>query len=198
MKKKTIALLAIAVFLLSTLAGIGAAELIQEIKAEIRRDFTVIVDGDKQVFRDVNGDRIYPILFEGTTYLPLRAIGKLMDKTVYWDEGKKEISLRTEVTDKTTTVTDADVFFDSTDNKNKEKPKTVDETNFIGEEAAKKIALDKAGLSENEVTFLKIKFERDDGIYKYDVEFRKGITEYNAEIRADDGKILEWDVDIGD
>ena len=69
---------------------------------------------------------------------------------------------------------------------------------YIGEESAKQIALEKAGLKENEVNFIKTEFERDDGVYIYDVEFRKGITEYNAEIKADDGRILEWDVDIDD
>ena len=69
---------------------------------------------------------------------------------------------------------------------------------YIGEETAKKIALDKAELKENEVNFIKVEFERDDGVYFYDVEFRKDRVEYSAEIKADDGKILEWDVDLDD
>lgn len=73
-----------------------------------------------------------------------------------------------------------------------------DEGKCIGEENAKQIALEKAGLSEDEVKFVKVKLERDDGVYIYEIEFYKGYTEYSAEIKADDGKILEWDVDIDD
>ena len=215
MKKRTLALLLVSVFAVTMLAGIGAAELISEIKAELRRDFTVRVDGDKQIFRNADGDRVYPILFEGTTYLPVRAIGELMDKTVYWDEGKKEIDLRTEDTEETTTVTDADVIFDSRDNKTektekkekKEKPEKTEKAEkknsaetsaFIGEEEAKAIALEKAGLKEDEADRIKISLDRDNGKWEYEVEIRSGRTEYDADINAETGEIIKWEVDIED
>lgn len=215
MKKRTLALLLVSVFAVTMLAGIGAAELISEIKAELRRDFTVRVDGDKQIFRNADGDRVYPILFEGTTYLPVRAIGELMDKTVYWDEGKKEIDLRTEDTGETTTVTDADVIFDSRDNKTektekkekKEKPEKTEKAEkknsaetsaFIGEEEAKAIALEKAGLKEDEADRIKISLDRDNGNWEYEVEIRVGRTEYDADINAETGEIIKWEVDIED
>ncbi len=71
-------------------------------------------------------------------------------------------------------------------------------SSFIGEARAKKIALEKAGLSEKDVMFTKVELDRDDGMWEYEVEFRKGQTEYEAEISATDGKILGWDVDIDD
>jgi len=212
MKKRTLALLMVAVFTVSMLAGLGAAGLISEIKAELRRDFTVRVDGEKQIFRNADGERVYPLLYEGTTYLPVRAIGELMGKTVYWDEGKKEIDLRTEDTTKTTTVTDADVIFDSKDNKTEknEKPEkaektektnkkeAVDTSAFIGEEKAKEIALKKAGITEDEADRLKVTLDRDDGFWEYEVEIRVGRTEYDAEIDAETGEILKWEVDLDD
>ena len=81
--------------------------------------------------------------------------------------------------------------------KNAEKPKP-DKVGYISEKSAKKIALDKAGLKESEVSFVKVELDMDDGIWRYEVEFKKGIKEYSAQIKADDGKILEWDVDLGD
>ena len=48
------------------------------------------------------------------------------------------------------------------------------------------------------MSFIKLKLERDYGIYIYDVEFRKGLIEYNAEIKADDSRIVEWDIDFDD
>ena len=67
---------------------------------------------------------------------------------------------------------------------------------YIGEAKAKKIALDNADLKEADVSFTRVELEEDDGTYIYDVEFRHDLVEYDAEIKADDGKILNWDVDF--
>jgi len=64
----------------------------------------------------------------------------------------------------------------------------------ISEEKAKAIALERAGLAEDEVIFDRVEFDRDDGVEHYEVEFRKDRTEYDADI-ATDGTILSWEVD---
>lgn len=198
MKKRTLALLVAATLSVTTLVGIGAASLISEIKAELRKDFTIRVDGDKQNFRNADGEKVYPILFEGTTYLPVRAIGELMGKVVYWDEGKKEIDLRTEDIKETTTVTDADVIFDSKDNSKDKPEKTVDESLLIGEDKAKEIALKKAELKEAETSRIKVKLDFDNGLWEYEVEIKAGRTEYDADINAKTGEIIKWEVDLDD
>ncbi len=71
----------------------------------------------------------------------------------------------------------------------------VDTSKFIGEEKAKNIALEKAGVKAEGVVFEKVELDRDDGIWQYEVEFKKDRTEYDADIKADDGTILSWDVD---
>lgn len=76
--------------------------------------------------------------------------------------------------------------------------KNVDRTNFITEEMAKQIAVKKAGINANSVTFDKVEFDNDNGTYVYEVEFISGNTEYEADISAADGKILYWDVDKRD
>lgn len=67
--------------------------------------------------------------------------------------------------------------------------------NVIGEEAAKTIALENAGVEASEVKFVRCNLEFDDGIWKYDIEFRQGKTEYDAEIKADDGYIIDFETD---
>ena len=57
----------------------------QDVSVEVRSDFTVIVDGSKRTFTDANGKTVYPLLYQGSTYLPIRAIGQLMGKSVDWD-----------------------------------------------------------------------------------------------------------------
>lgn len=227
--------------------GIGAAAsgVIKSIRAELRPDFRIEIDGEPRTFKNADGDVVYPILYEGTTYLPLRAVGELMGKTVYWFEDEKRIELREEKT----TVTDADVIVTDSkdvekppkdnkdkepskddkdkdvkdkDVKDKEPPKDVkdkdvkdkdvkdkdvkdkptrpspDVSEFIGEENAKKAALSRAGLDADDVVFEKVKLDEDDGIYVYEVEFRSGRTEYEAEISATDGRVVEWDFDFDD
>ncbi|EFM40117.1 peptidase propeptide and YPEB domain protein [[Eubacterium] yurii subsp. margaretiae ATCC 43715] len=66
--------------------------------------------------------------------------------------------------------------------------------NYIGVEKAKSIALRDAGVSG--VTFVTAKLETEDGVKVYDVEFYKGNVEYDYEIDAITGKILEKDKDI--
>ena len=65
----------------------------------------------------------------------------------------------------------------------------------IGIAKAKQIALNKAGLTAGQVHFTKAKLDYDDGRYVYDIEFYYGNIEYEFEILAKNGRILEWDKD---
>lgn len=76
------------------------------------------------------------------------------------------------------------------------KPANTQKT--ITKENAKAIALKHAGLKESEVTGLRISLDKDDGRTYYDVDFRKGNIEYDYEINASTGKIVEWDKDLDD
>lgn len=88
MKKKLVAgIVLCAVFITGAFAG-GSV-----ISATLRPDITVNVDGSTKTFYDASGTRVYPISYNNTTYLPIRAIGGLMGKTVGWDEGSQTISL---------------------------------------------------------------------------------------------------------
>ena len=184
MKKRLWIPLGCAVCAACFIAGVSAAGLIEQVTSEIRRDFTVVIDGKEQTFKNAQGETVYPLLYDGTTYLPLRAIGNLMGKTVYWYEDEKRIELK----DETSTVTDADVIV-SGDSSSSEQ------YNNISLEQAKKIALAKACVSASEAEFTKARSEKDDGVLQYDLEFWVDGVEYSADIRQSDGKILSWDVD---
>lgn len=200
MKKRNVAILLCVLFTTGLIAGAAAAGTFREITAQVRPDFTVKVDGEEKVFKSADGDVVYPIIHDGTTYLPLRAIGELMGKKVYWYEDEKLIELKEVIT----TVTDADVIIGGSDIpkdvvvKEEKEHKEVESKNFIGEEKARKIALKKAELKEDEVIFERTELDKDGGIWHYEVEFKKGKTEYDADIKADDGTILKWEVDIDD
>ncbi len=53
---------------------------------------SIFVDGQLQVPTDVKGNVVEPIIYSGTTYLPVRAVvGMLSDKSVEWDANTESV-----------------------------------------------------------------------------------------------------------
>lgn len=71
----------------------------------------------------------------------------------------------------------------------------VKTTKKITAERAEDIALAHVGLSRADVTGLRTEYDLDDGVPEYEVEFRSGRLEYDFEIHAETGKILDYDCD---
>ena len=74
----------------------------------------------------------------------------------------------------------------------------ADTANFIGEDRAKEIALEKAGISSDGVVFDRIELDYDDGRWEYEVEFRKERTEYDVVIGAEQGDVISFESDPDD
>lgn len=159
------------------------------ITVELRPDIRITVDGTVRTFTDAKGNAVYPLLNSGTNYLPVRAIGELMGKTVSWNGQTRTISL----TGKDPLVTDADTFGPS----NAAPPASgTNSGSPIGEEAAKAAALAHAKLTAAQVTFVQCKLEWEDGRQVYDVEFyTPEYAEYDYEIDAFTGAVLSVDYD---
>lgn len=64
---------------------------------------------------------------------------------------------------------------------------------YIGVDSAKSIALKDAGLKASDVTFSRAKMDRDDGRAVYEIDFYSADWEYDYEIDAADGRILDRD-----
>ena len=82
-------------------------------------------------------------------------------------------------------------------NKNQDQKNTAN-TGVIGVKKAQNIALQAAGLKRKQVTFTKSKLDTDDGKNIYEIEFTKDGKEYDYDIDAYNGKILESSIDIED
>lgn len=92
--KKIVFVLAFAVAF-SFAAGVFAADGVKKITAYIRPDISIVLDGQKQNLKDDNGRKISPIVYNDTTYLPLRAISNAFGKTVDWSESSRTVTITT-------------------------------------------------------------------------------------------------------
>lgn len=48
-------------------------------------------DGVEKTLRDEEGKKVEPMIYEGTTYVPIRAMSQLMGKTVEWDQATTSV-----------------------------------------------------------------------------------------------------------
>ena len=71
----------------------------------------------------------------------------------------------------------------------------VNKSQYIGKDKALNIALAKAGLKKSQISGCEVEFECDDGIITYDIEFYCGSAEYEFEIDATTGNIIEYETD---
>lgn len=84
----------------------------------------------------------------------------------------------------------------------KEPVKAKDDTStaskYISLEKAKSIALNHAGIDASSARFSKAKMDKDDGVMEYEIEFYVGNMEYEYEINAQNGNILDFDKELDD
>ncbi len=73
---------------------------------------------------------------------------------------------------------------------------TISSIFAVSGEEAKRIALGNAGVSESEVTALRIKNDLEDGVRVYDIEFRAGNKAYEYEVAVADGSIVSVEHEI--
>lgn len=81
-------------------------------------------------------------------------------------------------------------------NVNNAENNNINNTGDISLDKAKEIALSHAGLSSDQVTFVQANKDFDDGIQKYDIEFYCNGKEYDYEINASNGEIIQYDYDM--
>ncbi|NCE64311.1 hypothetical protein D1159_06850 [Pseudoflavonifractor sp. 524-17] len=94
MRQKRFSVLILAVVLLCGITiGAGAATTVQTITATLDPTVSVKYNNEVQNLLDANGNRVYPISYQGTTYLPIRAISNLLDLGVSWDQATRSVLL---------------------------------------------------------------------------------------------------------
>lgn len=153
----------------------------------LRPEYHIVIDGTERTFVNANGTKVDPAIYNGSIYLPLRAIGEIMDKSVSWDGATQTVRL-----DSTTSGGDVTDF--DTNNPSQSAP-----TGGITLEQAKQTALKHAGKTASQVQFVKTQQDWEHGRQVYEIEFIVssgiGYTEYDYEIDVVTGKIVSYDYD---
>ncbi len=90
-------------YLKGAVAGFAAVSLIggtvaiaknsQETIEAAYQNIKLIVDGVLIDPKDANGNSVEPFIYNGTTYLPVRAVGSAFDKAVTWDGDTATVDL---------------------------------------------------------------------------------------------------------
>ena len=98
MKKLRVLLLALLILASFCLGAVAAGNL-EEIKAFLNYGITVQYDGEAQTMADAQGTRVYPITYNDSTYLPVRAISNLLGVEIAWDGANNTVLLGQDAAD---------------------------------------------------------------------------------------------------
>ena len=167
---------------LTLLAGMLAVPTLASTGSRTARldyqNMKVTLDGQVLNLTDSTGAPVEPFTINGTTYLPLATIGRVLGLDVSWDGSTNTVVLSTGTTSAGggTSVTDGS-------------------RNYIGAQQAKSIALNHAGVSASSASFVRTQLDYEDGRRVYEVEFYSGNREYDYEIDAATGDIVSYDFD---
>lgn len=69
---------------------------LKQIIAYLNYGIDIVVDGEVKELHDANGNRVYPISYNGTTYVPVRGIGDILGVKVEWDSKEGNVVITTE------------------------------------------------------------------------------------------------------
>ncbi|MEQ7049816.1 hypothetical protein ABN764_04045 [Paenibacillaceae sp. P-4] len=83
---------------LSGTAGVYAGSKLEKINAYLNHGIIFKVNGSDQSLTDSNGNRLVPITYKNTTYLPVRAISDMTGINVGYDAASQQIRLVTKQT----------------------------------------------------------------------------------------------------
>lgn len=90
----------------------------------------------------------------------------------------------------------ADEVEDRNENAQENKTQSASNADLITAAKAKEIALNHAGVAADKATFIKAELDKDDGVKKYEIEFKVENVEYEYEINATSGRIIKSEKDI--
>lgn len=101
LKKKTFIFIVSICMMIGFAAGVGANSALERITANLDHRISFIVNGGKWTPTNSSGQKLSPIIYNGSTYLPVRAISEALNTPVNWEASSRTITIgeRTEALD---------------------------------------------------------------------------------------------------
>ncbi|OPH50545.1 hypothetical protein BC351_07785 [Paenibacillus ferrarius] len=127
--KKTIVSIVGLSLLLGAAGGVYAGANLQEIKAYLNNDIKVKVNGATVQLLDAQGNVVTPITYDGSTYLPARAIANSLNVAVDYDAASNSVLFGEKVDG--TPVNAGQTFYQAIKDPNLTKYKSKDYTEVI-------------------------------------------------------------------
>ncbi|MFB5268646.1 stalk domain-containing protein [Paenibacillus enshidis] len=91
--KKSIITIAVAGMTLTGAAGVYAGTQLQKITAYLNHQIGIQVNGEAYSLADQEGNPLTPITYNGTTYLPVRAVGDVLNVPVSYDAKEQQVQI---------------------------------------------------------------------------------------------------------
>ncbi|CAH8706349.1 copper amine oxidase N-terminal domain-containing protein [Paenibacillus thiaminolyticus] len=93
MKKKAVVTITAAAMAFGIVAGASAAPVLEKISAQLNWSIKFQVNGKEWKAQDSAGNKLAPIIYGGTTYLPVRAVADALGTAVEYDSKNDTIYL---------------------------------------------------------------------------------------------------------
>jgi hypothetical protein len=93
MKKSVFVSSIVAASLLFGSVGVFAATGIEKIQAYLNHDIKFKVNGAAWTPKDADGNKLAPVIYEGSSYLPARAVAEAIGAQVKWDNDTQTIAI---------------------------------------------------------------------------------------------------------
>lgn len=93
-KKKWVVVAAVAGMLLTGSAGVYAGANMEKISAFKNHGIILEMDGKAYTPVNSNGEKLAPITYQGTTYLPVRSIGETLNTSILFDPVNNKIMIK--------------------------------------------------------------------------------------------------------
>ena len=97
MKRKSLAAVIAAILLIGTVTGVSAVTANRTI--EISEGVSVYMDGKEIQMTDQQGNPVSAFIYDGTTYLPARAISEANGNDVAWDGDAYRVDITSHTSD---------------------------------------------------------------------------------------------------
>lgn len=91
--RRIVGLTALAALLVGAGLGAAASSGVQNVQAQLNANIAIKYDGETQTLLDAGGNRVYPLVYNGSTYLPVRAVSSLVGLAVDWDQASQTVLL---------------------------------------------------------------------------------------------------------